>query len=161
MGAAALPYVALAFTAAGTMMQMKASKDQKDIANRQAAAALAAGERAAADRRAETAEKLRKEKQQQEYELGLAKARAGASGVAGTGTVAGYLAELKRRGGADLDWIKKSGEAAAQAALESGGQASYVAETAGSQAMAGFWGGASDLASVGYSAYKQYSSTGG
>ena len=89
-------------------------------------------ERNAAMKRAETEEEARRLEDEQEFEEGLAKARAFASGIDPTsGSVAGFLREIEDRNRSELMWLKRTGESEAISLKEQGDFAKEAARTSG------------------------------
>jgi hypothetical protein len=86
----------------------------------------------------QTEEQVRRMEQDQTQRLGLAQARAAASGASGATTDA-YMNALAVSGKKEVDWLKKVGASRYDQALAE-------ARTASNKAMSNFWG---DLGSVG------------
>jgi len=63
----------------------------------------------AADILAENQEQARRLKKQQDQTISLARARAGASGIAADGSVEGYINEMQKNFDLERNWLSKSG----------------------------------------------------
>ena len=135
--APALPFIAVALSAAGAVQQYKAGKDAKKIAAQNAA-----------NSRLATEELKRKTAKEQKYTESLARARAAASGVGG-GTTDIYMAALEESGKQELDWMSVVGASEANAAKAAGAGAYNTA-------MTGFWGSMGNVAQYGGEAYQSF-----
>ena len=139
-------------TAYSTYSMNRAASSQKKAARQ----AKRAGEIKARDERLRGLEEKRKMKKELAYKEGLARARAGASGISLGGTVAQYLADLKEEGLKDLAWLTEVSESRVQTAL-AGGELSATQSRAGAAtSTASAWQGVGQLATQSYSAYKSY-----
>ena len=114
-----------------------------------------AGKEAAKQREAEAEESRRRLRRQQEQNLGEARARAGASGIKTTGSTAAFIEDLAANYRAELNWLEKSGAAAAEAERRRGeiaGMQSYNRAFTNALSLAttgrqmGWWGGGSGAA---------------
>ena len=70
--------------------------------------------------KAETAEEARRMEMEQSREVGLAKAKAAASGTGMGGSQGMFISELESAREAELDWLKRSGTSRARAAAKEG-----------------------------------------
>lgn len=98
---------------AGIIMQAKSANDAKKDAEKKAAAI-----------REEGAEKKRKLAEEAAYRKSLAKARAGASGVLSTGSIASYLDAMDEATAKDLAWMDTAIGNSSESAISSGSLAS-------------------------------------
>lgn len=130
----------------------EAAQTQKDAAKD----AKRAAEITAHNAKLKGVEEKRKLEKELAYEQGLARARAGASGVSMGGTVAAYLADLKAEGAKDLEWLLQVTDSEIQTALAGGNLDALQLEAGASASMASAWSTVPQLAEDGYDAYQQY-----
>lgn len=83
-------------------------------------AAEEAGEANAAFIRMETAEQIRRTREQQQQLIGQSRALVGGTGVMMSGTPQNYMSAMETEQTRQLEWMESAGESRAQAALKSG-----------------------------------------
>ena len=136
----------------GTMMSVHAADKARSAANEQARQEKKMAAQEAAAIEAETAESVRRAKDQAAKAEGESRARAGASGLKLDGSLNLVLDDITDEHARQIDWMAKSGASQARMALLGGEMRSNAAKNQADQFQAQMWGSAFSGAASAYSA---------